>query len=313
MLNEMIEIKRNIGVYVLFFCLIGSTINAQQDAQFTQYMYNTMCINPAYAGSRNMTSVLALYRTQWIGLDGAPKTFNLNLDAPIGDGLGLGLSVINDNIGPSDENNFNVDVSYKLNISDDYRLFFGLKASVGLLNVDFTKLKYYDPADPQFQNNIDNKFSPNIGAGLYLQSDKAYLGVSVPYMLETLHYDHSQVSAAKEKMHFYFIAGYVFDLSDDLKFKPALLAKGLLGAPIQVDLSANFLFIDKFTAGVAYRFDAAFSGMAGFQVSEGLLLGYAYDADVTKLGKYNSGSHEIFLRFDISDYNNYKKVSPRFF
>lgn len=309
----MIKQKQSISVYLLFLCLIGTTVFAQQETQFTQYMYNTISVNPAYAGSRDVFGVLGLYRTQWVGLEGAPKTANLALDVPLPNRLGLGFSVLNDRIGPSDENNIGLDISYNISVSDNYRLFFGMKASANLLNIDFTKLSIYDPTDAQFQNNVENKFSPNIGAGLYLQSDKAYIGVSVPYMLETSHYDHSQLSTAKERMHFYLIAGYVYDLSYDVKFKPALLVKSVAGAPLQTDLSANFLFNDKFTLGAAYRFNAAFSTMAGFQISDTLLVGYAYDADTSRLGNFNSGSHEIFLRFTLLDFKSDRAFSPRFF
>lgn len=309
----MIKLKQSIRVYLLFLCLIGTTVFAQQKTQFTQYMYNTISVNPAYAGSRDVFGILGLYRTQWVGLEGAPKTANFTLDLPLSDRVGVGFSVLNDRIGPSDDNDIAVDISYNIPVSDNYRLFFGMKVSANLLNIDFTKLAIYNPSDAQFQNNVDNKFSPNIGAGLYLQSDKSYIGVSVPNMLETSHYDHSQLSTAKEKMHFYLIAGYVYDLSYNVKFKPALLVKALAGAPLQTDLSANFLFNDKLTLGAAYRFNAAFSAMAGFQISDTLLVGYAYDADTSKLGNFNSGSHEIFLRFDLFDFNSNRAFSPRFF
>lgn len=289
-------------------------MNAQQESQFTQYMYNTVGVNPAYAGSRDVLSITGLYRTQWIGLEGAPKTGTFSLNTPIGmsERIGLGFSAVNDKIGPSNETDISADFSYNIRLDENYKLFFGLKASGNLLNIDYTKLDYYNPNDPSFSQGVDNKFSPNIGAGVYLQSDKAYLGLSVPYMLETTHYIHSNVSNVQEKMHAYLIGGYVFDLSPDLKFKPAFLVKAASGAPLQVDLSANFLFSEKFTLGAAYRWDAAVSAMVGFQVSPGILAGYAYDFDTTNLGNYNSGSHEIFLRFEIFKFN-LPIVNPRFF
>ncbi|WP_306354312.1 type IX secretion system membrane protein PorP/SprF, partial [Flavobacterium sp. '19STA2R22 D10 B1'] len=291
---------------------------AQQDAQYTQYMYNTVNINPAYAGSRGVMSIFGLHRTQWVGLDGAPVTNAASIHAPINNSnVGLGLSLVNDRIGPSDENNIAVDFSYTINTSETYKLSFGLKASANLLNVDFTKLNIYDPSDPRFQYNIDNKFSPNVGAGVYLHSDHSYIGLSVPYLLETKHFDKgagndSESFVAKERLNYYLIAGYVFDLDYDLKFKPSLLTKMVEGAPLQVDLSANFLFNDRFTAGVAYRWSAALSGMVGFQVTDSWFIGYAYDAETTKLANYNSGSHEIFLRFEL--FKNFDRIiSPRFF
>ncbi|MFB9076268.1 type IX secretion system membrane protein PorP/SprF [Flavobacterium procerum] len=294
--------------------LIGLVSTAQQDAQFTQYMYNTININPAYAGSRDALSVFGLYRTQWVGLDGAPETSNLSVNTPISDtNLGVGLSFINDKIGPTVENNFSADISYSIQASATYKLSFGIKGTANLFNLDINKLNPKDQGDPKFQNAA-NTFSPNIGAGVYLHSDKGYIGLSVPNFIETNRYNNNDVAIYKEKINYYLIAGYVFNLDhyQYLKFKPAVLTKMVDGAPLQVDLSANFLFNDKFTAGVSYRWDAALSAMAGFQISNGLFLGYAYDRETTKLNNYNSGSHEIFLRFEFFK-NNGNVTNPRFF
>lgn len=309
------KINKIIVALNLCFLFLSMSSNAQQDAQYSHYMYNTSAINPAYTGSRDVLSILGLYRTQWIGLEGAPETGVFALHSPISERVGLGISFISDKIGPSDESTISGDFSYNIPLNDNYKLYFGVKASVNLLNVDFTKLDIYNPNDPRFQNNVDNQFSPNIGSGLYLQSEKSYLGLSVPFFLETKHYDGEGESVAREKMHFYLMAGYVFNLSDNIKFKPAMLSKIVSGTPLQLDLSANFLFNEKFTAGVAYRLDAAFSGLIGFQITDGLLAGYSYDLDAQKLANYNSGSHEIFLRFELSGSNssNKKIVSPRFF
>ncbi len=302
----------------LILVLVSSISYAQQDAQYTQYMYNTILVNPAYAGSRETMSIFALHRTQWVGLDGAPVTNNFSVHTPInGSNVGLGLSVVNDRIGPSDENNIAVDFSYSINTSERYKLSFGLKASANLLNVDFTKLHIYNPGDPRFQNNIDNKFSPNIGAGIYLHSDNTYFGLSAPYLLETNHFDETANNnassfMAREKIHYYFIAGHVFDLSANVQFKPSVLTKMVQGAPLQVDISGNFLINEKFTAGLAYRWDAAFSALVGFQVSDSWFVGYAYDMDTTKLANYNSGSHELFLRYELFNKND-RIISPRFF
>lgn len=301
---------------ILFFGLILFSLAgyAQQDSQFTQYMYNTVNINPAYAGQRGVLSVFGLHRTQWVGLDGAPTTNAFSVHSPINESnVGLGLSFVNDRIGPSDENSISVDFAYTVQASENYKLSFGLKATANLLNVDYTKLNIYNSNDPRFQNNIDNKFSPNFGAGVYLHSENTYVGLSVPNFLETKHYkDNGNYAAAKERMHYYLIAGHVFELNPNLKFKPSLLTKMVQGAPLQVDVSANFLINEKFTLGAAYRWDAALSAMAGFQITDGLFLGYAYDAETTKLANYNSGSHEIFLRFEL--FSNYDKIiTPRFF
>ena len=285
---------------------------AQQDAQFTQYMYNTININPAYAGSRGVMSIFGLHRTQWVGLDGAPTTNAFSINTPLNNSnLGLGVSLVNDKIGPTSDNTLSADLSYTIPMNNDYKLSFGVKASGNIFNLDTAKLTPADAGDPNLQN-FDNEFSPNFGAGVYLHSDKLYLGLSVPNFLQDSKYNDNDVAVFQERMNFYFIGGYVFDLSPSIKFKPAFLTKLVTGAPLQVDASANFLFFDKLMLGGAYRWDAAVSALAGFQITDGLFIGYSYDMETTQLRKYNSGSHEVFLRFEL--FNKVSKmVSPRFF
>lgn len=292
--------------------LVCYTSFAQQDAQYTQYMYNTININPAYAGSRGVMSIFGLHRTQWVGLDGAPTTNAFSLNTPLNNSnLGLGLSFVNDKIGPTSDNTISADLSYTINTSDTFKLSFGVKASGNFFNLDVNKLNPADPADDNLQP-FDNEFSPNIGAGLYLHSDKMYFGLSVPNFLQDKKYNDNQYAVFQERMNFYAIGGYVFDISQDVKFKPAFLTKLVTGSPLQVDASANFLFMDKFMLGAAYRWDAAVSAMAGFQVTDGLFIGYGYDRETTNLRRFNSGSHEVFLRFEL--FNKVSKlVSPRFF
>ncbi|MCA4807996.1 type IX secretion system membrane protein PorP/SprF [Myroides odoratimimus] len=309
------ELKKRIillGMSLLGVGLIPS-LYAQQDPQYTQYMYNTNMINPAYAGSRGTLNVFGMYRTQWVGLDGAPKTANVSVSTPLGEsGLGLGVNFTNDRIGAMDENNISVDLAYAIDLNENYKLAFGLKGTANLLSVDYTKLNIHNPTDPVSQENINNKFNPNIGAGLYMYSDKAYVGLSVPNFLTTDRYDDNDITTMRQKMHFYLMGGYVFDLSQDILFKPAALVKAVSGAPLQVDVTANFLFYDKFTLGGAYRWDASVSALAGFQVNENLFVGYSYDFDTTTLRHYNSGSHEIFLRFEL--FNRRSTINaPRFF
>ncbi len=288
----------------------GVVSYAQQDAQFTQYMYNTINVNPAYAGSRGAMSIFALHRTQWVGLDGAPVTNAVSINTPLnGSNLGLGVSLVNDKIGPTHENTISADLSYTIPTSETFKLSFGIKATANLFDLDASKLTNVDP-DPSLQNY--SKFSPNIGAGIYLHSDKAYIGFSVPNFIETQRYDDNEIKIFKEKINYYLIAGYVFDMGDSVKFKPALLTKMVQGTPLQVDVSGNFMFNDKFVVGIAYRWSAALSAMVGFQVSDGLYIGYGYDRETTHLNNYNSGSHEIFLRYEI--FNNIDKITtPRFF
>jgi type IX secretion system PorP/SprF family membrane protein len=304
---------------ILTILLATVTMNAQQDAQYTQYMYNTVSVNPGYAGSRGHMSIAALYRAQWVGLDGAPKTQTLNIHSPLGyKGVGAGISVVNDQIGPTSETYFDLDFSYTVQTSQDARLSFGLKASAHLLDIRFSELNQdlTSPGgpDPTLQQDIQNRFSPNIGAGVYYHTDRFYAGLSVPRILETTHFDESSLSTAREELNFYFITGYVMDMSAFWKFKPALLTKVVRGAPLQLDLSANFMYNDKFILGAAYRWDAAFSGMAGFQISPSFLLGIAYDREITELGNaaFNDGSFEVILRYDFIRVQGNLK-SPRFF
>ncbi|WP_339658651.1 type IX secretion system membrane protein PorP/SprF [Flavobacterium frigidarium] len=297
-------------IYTLVFTGLAGL--AQQDAQYTQYMYNTININPAYAGSRGALSIFALHRTQWVGLDGAPVTNAVSVNTPLNNSnLGLGVSIVSDKIGPTHENAFSVDLSYSIPTSENYKLSFGVKGTGNLFDLDVSKLNPEAQGDRTF-TNYNNKFTPNVGAGLYLHSDRGYLGLSVPNFIETDRYDDNEVAIYTEKINYYLIGGYVFDLNYYLKLKPAFLTKVVQGAPLQVDLSANVLYDDKFSLGLAYRWSAAVTAMAGFQISDSMYIGYAYDLATTKLDNYNSGSHEIFFRYEIFK-NNKRITTPRFF
>lgn len=296
---------------VLFALLFTSVLSySQQDAQYTQYMYNTINVNPAYAGSRGALSVFALYRAQWIGLEGAPVTSTVSVNTPLNESnLGLGVSIINDKLGPTTENNISADLSYTMQTAEDWKLSFGIKATANLFDLDVSKLSTRD-----VDNNLQNysKISPNFGAGFYLHSSNAYLGFSIPNFIETTRYNDEQVAIFTDKINYYFMGGLVFELSDTVKFKPAFLGKMSDGAPLQLDVSGNFLFNDKFMLGATYRWSAAISAMVGFQISDGMYIGYGYDRESTNLGNFNSGSHEIFLRYELFK-NTSRMTTPRFF
>lgn len=297
-----------------------SVLLGQQDAQYTQYMYNTMSVNPAYAGSRGQLSLAALYRSQWIGLEGAPETFTLNLHSPIRNSrLGYGISIVNDNIGDGvvQETYIDAMLSYTIDVSRDARLSFGLKAGGNLLSLDFNGLATFQEETVD-ADNIDNRFTPNFGLGVYYHTDRFYAGLSAPNLLEAEHFDNSAGGEndflSVDRINFYMITGYVFDLNPVIKFKPALLTKVVSGAPLQLDLSTSFLFNEKFSLGAAYRWDAAISGLIGFQVNQQLMVGLAYDREVTELGgtQFNDGSFELFLRWELV--RSFERlVSPRFF
>lgn len=303
----------NIYIFLILsiMLLLTEGLQAQQESQFTQYMYNTSTINPAYSGSRGSLSMTGLYRNQWVGLEGAPETMNFTVHSPIGvRGVGLGLSFTSDKLGPSTESIVSADFSYTINVSDATRLAFGIKGGFSLMDIDPSKLLIYNPND--YDLELNSSKSPIIGLGMFLYSDTWYLGLSTPNVLETEHYDDIQVSTATEKMHLYLTGGYVFKINPDLKLKPAFMVKAVSGAPLAIDISGNVLLYEKLTLGLAYRFDAAVSALAGFQVNDRIMIGYAYDYDTTELGNYNNGSHEVFLRFELG--TRYKaKVNPRFF
>ena len=298
-------------------CVLGlSQLYAQQDSQYTKYMYNTQVINPAYAGSHGRPTVLSTYRTQWVGLEGAPETLALGFNAPTSEfsPIGLGLNFYRDELGPANESAITGDFSYTIVLGNEVQFAFGLKGGFNLLDVDYSVLNIFDPSDELQQVNIDNRLTPIIGAGLYLHNNESwYVGLSIPNVLETTHYDDTSVSNASEKAAVYAIGGYVFDIGPNTKFKPAVLGKFVSGSPIALDLSANFLFNEKFTLGASYRFDAAVSALAGFQITDSFFAGYAYDYGIQELVNYNSGSHEVFLRFSLGRRNPRRLTTPRFF
>lgn len=293
---------------------------SQQDAQYTQYMYNTQVVNPGYIGSKNALGFGLLYRTQWAGFEGAPSTGTFTFNTPLGllKRNAIGLSIINDRIGPSNETGITVDYAYSLLLSGNSRISFGVKGGLSILDVDYTKLNVYDQNDWQFAENIDKKVQPQIGAGIYYNDDKLYLGLSVPNFFNSKHYNANNTNnsnedaIAIERLHYFFIAGYVFDINESVKFKPATMLKWVNGSPFQVDVSANFLFNNKFALGASYRWDAAISAMAGFQISEQFFLGVGYDFQTTDIQDHSNGSYEFFLKFDL--FNNPERIlTPRFF
>ena len=293
--------------------LFGILSYSQQDSQFTQYMYNTINVNPAYAGTRETFSAFVLHRNQWVGLDGAPVTNTASINTNVGDSrFGVGLSFVNDNIGPTQENAISADIAYIIPLSGEYKLSFGIKGTANLYSLDISKLNI-NPLyqnDPEFQN-LNGKLSPNFGTGVYFYSDKFYVGASVPNFNKTKYYNANDVSINTKSVSYYLLSGYVFDLSETVKFKPSFLAKVYEGAPFQLDVNANFMFNDKFVIGGSYRLNSAVSLLAGFQFSNSWFLGYGYDLETTKLSNYNSGSHEIFLRYEI--FKNTRISTPRFF
>lgn len=305
--------KRIIIILLGILTLTTTDIYGQQDPQYTQYMYNMNVVNPAYAGSQGTLSIGLLGRTQWVNLIGAPRTLTAVIHAPIGKNVGLGFSAIADEIGPVKEQNVYADFSYTIETSEEGRMAFGLKGGFTFQNVDIFSLSVNQQGDPLFTNDINETY-PNFGFGGFYYTDKYYVGLSVPNLLESRHFEKKAgiISKASEKMHYFLTSGYVFDVSEDLKLKPSVMFKAVSGAPLSVDLSANAFVYEKVEVGLSWRVDDSVSGMINFLITPHLRLGYAYDHTLTNLGSFNSGSHEIFLLYDL-DLSRGDLKSPRFF
>lgn len=276
--------------------------NAQQDPHYTQYMYNMNVINPAYAGSKESLSFGLLYRKQWIEIEDAPTTFSLSGSSPVGKNVGVGLSLINDKIGPVEETNAYGDFSYTLNLGGEHRLALGLKAGatfhkVGLFD-QIGNGRVPDLNDPAFAANTSNVFL-NIGTGFFYYTEKYYIALSVPNMLKSAHLDYNGKQYGTETPHYFLTGGYVFDLSPSLKFKPFAMVKSAFNAPVSVDVSTNFLFNEKFELGATYRLQDSFGAMVNYAVTPSLRLGYAYDHIVSDLNVTTPSSHEIILLYDL--------------
>ncbi|HBX50049.1 MAG TPA: hypothetical protein DEH02_03165 [Bacteroidales bacterium] len=302
------------AVMITMLVTYVSDVFSQQDPMYTHYMFNTLAVNPAYAGSRGMLNVSGLFRTQWVGLNGAPTTQTAYVHSPfLEKKMGLGLTVVNDKIGPINQTMFFGDYSYTIQTTEKTKLAFGLKAGFNMLKVGLSDVNTNNAttADQAFQQDIKNKIAPNFGFGMYYYSDLWYVGVSTPKLIENKYANNAESDAA-EKRHFFVIGGYVFNLNESVKFKPAVLGKFTDGAPVSIDLTTNFLFHEKFWLGAAYRFGDSFSFLIELQVTDQLRVGYSYDYNTSQLKKVNSGSHEIMLSYDFQ-FSRGKIISPRYF
>ncbi len=299
----MVYSTRNMGKSNrLYFCilLLFATISVfgQKEPQYTQYMYNIGSFNPAYSASVDNSEIAGLYRAQWIDIEGAPRTMRFGVNIPMSNEKnGLGFNVVNDQLGPSSQTFVDIAYAYQVQVSDDAKLSFGIDAGGSFLNVDFSKGDFENPNEPLLNGSTINNFYPTIGAGAFLYADNWYTGLSIPNFLTSGIYNEEVASIVDDKMQFNFIGGYVFELSNNVKLKPAFLLNYVNGLPLNINVSSNFLISDVFTVGASYRVDNAVSGLAGFQVSSGTFVGYSYDYNTNGLGQYNSGSHEIILKF----------------
>lgn len=290
-------------------------VNAQQDPNYTQYMYNLSVVNPAYAGSKENLSGGLLYRKQWVNIENAPTTGTFFVHSPVGKNVGLGLSAISDKIGPVEENNIYGDFSYTLNLGGESRLAFGLKAGATFHKVAlFSQIgqsNVPDMDDPAFSSDTSNTYL-NLGTGLFYYTNKFYVSLSVPNILKSKHLDFKGRQFGSETSHYFLTGGYVFDLNPNLKFKPFAMVKSAFNAPTSFDVSTNFLFNNKFEIGATYRLEDSFGAMVNYAITPNLRIGYAYDHIVSDLKVTTPSSHEVILLFDL---NFPKKVSqsPRYF
>ncbi len=281
---------------------------SQQDPQYTQYMYNMNVVNPAYAGSKETFSITALFRDQYTGIDGAPRTFTLSGHSPIGNGLGLGFSAINDEIGPVEETNAYADVSYTIDFNNDHHLAFGVKAGATFQDIGLIDLDLQDFDDIAFSQNVSETFF-NVGAGFFYYTDNWYVSLSVPNFLSATYLDVNGREFGTEEQHFFASAGYVFQLNENIKFKPSVFVKSEFNSLVSTDVNANFLFFDQFEIGASYRTEDSVSGLVGFRPTEWIQVGFAYDSSVSDI---NEPSYEAFVTFNIL-FKKKTYLSPRYF
>lgn len=309
------EYKYIIGLLVLLAVAKGSY--GQQDPLYSQYMFNVQAYNPAYAGTWQSIGFMALGRYQWVGFDGGPETQTFTIQSPMrNENVGLGLSVINDRIG--EEKRFAVfsDYSYRLKLDQNVYLRLGIKAGFTSYQNDLSKYITYtsvDDHDPAFDGVIEERFMPNFGIGAFLHSPSYYVGLSVPKMMQNdFEQGPEKIKTELEMRHFTLIGGYVFELSESLKFKPSFITRYVKGSPVVGDLNASFLLNDKLWLGAMVRTVGEFGFNTQFVINNKLRLGYAVDFDTSQIRKYHNGTHEIMVSYELSSVKT-RYASPRYF
>lgn len=302
---------------ILCFLSLQIMVQAQQDVQFTQYVFNQNSVNPAYTGTRDALSFISLYRNQWVGFDGAPQTVSFNVNSPvIKEKLSVGFTYVFDKIGPTTQNGLYGDVAYRIKFPKGRNLSFGLRIGTTIFSAKYADLALQDAGDALYQNNIKGKFLFNFGAGIYYYSPKFYVGLSVPKLLKNdINISDASTSnqhIAVNNMHFYLISGYLFRVSPVVKIKPTVQIKLTPGAPISADITANLILYDKVWVGATYRIGDAVGLLAMYQITPQWRVGYSYDFSVSGLNRYNSGTHEVMLGYDLI-FKSEKIKSPRYF
>jgi len=286
---------------------------AQQDPLYSQYMFNTLAFNPAYAGSANVLTVMALTRHQWVGFDGAPSTQTLLAHSPLKrENMAVGFTAINDRIGASRQTAMYGDFAYRIRTSEDTRLSFGLRGGLNIHQANLSGLATVedDPANVDIQGQV----LPNFGFGLFWHGERYYAGLSVPKLLrnEIEAVSGTALVTASEEHHWFLIGGYVLDLDRDVKFKPSFMLRKVEGAPLSLDLNASFLLRERIWLGGMYRVGNSIGLLGQYQVTDQFRAGYAFDLTTTRMGAYNAGTHEIMLNYDLRFVKG-RTVSPRYF
>ena len=290
--------------------LTGPMARAQQDPMYSQYMFNTLAFNPAYAGSADVFTAMALSRHQWVGFAGAPSTQTLALHSPLpGQTLSLGGTLVHDVTGPAKQSSVFADAAYRIRTGPDTRLAFGLKAGINFFQADIASLSTVE-SDP-VNANISGKVLPNVGFGVFWHSPTYYVGLSAPKLLENTIGTDGGVVTNREFRHYFLMGGYVMDVNRDLKFKPSVLMRVVQGAPLSLDINANFLLRDKVWFGGMYRVGNGLGFMAQYRFNEQLRAGYAFDL-TTRIAAYNAGTHEIMVSYDLR-FTQGRTISPRYF
>jgi len=301
-------------VFIFMLILLSFNVIAQQDPMFTQYMHNPVSINPAYAGSRGTLNMVAMHRQQWVGIDGAPKTLSLSVNSPfINYNVGIGLSLLYDQIGPTKQTGLYADYSYHLKITSGVKLAFGLKGGVNIYDIDLTGSKGYSDEDLTRFNGYQKLYLPNVGFGTYLYSNRFYLGLSIPKMLQNdLSDTKNNTLADKEQRHYFFTGGLVLNVAENIKIKPSAIVRIVQGSPVSAEVSVAALLHDQLWIGGMFRNDKSLGAMVKFDISNNLSIGYSYDLSQSLLRPYSQGTHEIYISYDI-DFRNKKILSPRYF
>jgi type IX secretion system PorP/SprF family membrane protein len=297
-------------IFILTALITSIGVKAQQDAQFTQHFDNALFVNPAYAGSKDLLNITSIHREQWVGFEGRPRSTTLSIHSPLKyRSIGVGLTMVADEVGPVKQNMIYGDFSYTLQFKKKRKLVFGLKGGVNLINIGKTSLNTIVDSDPKLLLNIRNNVNPNFGTGVYYHTPKFFMGLSSPKLIEQS-YDGSATNM--ERRHYFFITGGVFKLNQDWKMRPYVQAKYALGSPLSLDLSTAFIYNEKIWIGVMYRSEAAFGTFVQIQLTDQFKIGLASEFGTQAIRKYNSGTFEVMASYDFV-FRKEGIRSPRYF